>query len=128
MQTTSTVLRRSAVDAYTEAWRRDETLPEVTDPERQVALVLLGYSTPAHGALVGVTDQARAFAARYWRGMSDRLRQAVEFYAPHSHYDGTELAPILAAARSVLEGEPIWWCEAHRFQMKPNANWRHPCN
>lgn len=55
-------LREDNIRAFQRAWLNDDPLPEVSDPERQVALVLVGYSTPSHGQMLGISDQARAFA------------------------------------------------------------------
>jgi len=62
----TTIIKEDAVNAYADAWLADMTLPEVSEEERQVALVLCGYNTPSHGALMGISDQARAFANAHW--------------------------------------------------------------
>ena len=67
-----TQLRTEAIRAYMRIWHeaREGRVAlnsdlNITGPEQQVALVLLGYDTPWHREMVGISPQAIEFAARY---------------------------------------------------------------
>lgn len=61
-------ISKTSVEAYARAWRANQQPHRlgVTDEERQVALVLLGYDTLQHRNAMGISEEARAYAAAHW--------------------------------------------------------------
>lgn len=54
------------IRAYARAWLETADLPDVKDEEKQVALILVGYNTPEHRDLMGISEQAQRFAKQHF--------------------------------------------------------------